>query len=79
MLPEDRIKRINELAKKSKTEGLTVKEKKEQKKLREEYLKIFRDNFRSQLENIEIVDPDMEEEVEEAVEEIIHEDEKKPN
>lgn len=79
MLPEDRIKRINELAKKAKNEGLTAKEKKEQKKLRDEYLKIFRENFRSQLENIEIVDPEMEEEVEEAVDEIVHDDAKRSN
>ncbi|MFZ5968153.1 MAG: DUF896 domain-containing protein [Bacillota bacterium] len=56
MLHEDRIKRINELAKKSKDIGLTNEEKEEQKKLREEYLKIFRENFRKQLDNIELVD-----------------------
>lgn len=77
---QNRIKRINELAKKAKTTGLTAKEKKEQKKLREEYLKVFRANFKAQLENIEIVDAEMEEEVEEVIEEVIHEvDDKKNN
>lgn len=50
------LERINYLAKKAKTEGLDEKEKKEQKALREAYLKNFRSNFRKQLENIEIVD-----------------------
>ncbi len=52
------IKRINELAKKQKTTGLTEKEKTEQKKLREEYLKIFRQNMKQQIENITIVEAD---------------------
>jgi len=54
MLPKEKLDRINYLAKKSKTDGLTELEKKEQKKLREEYLKVFRKNFRSQLDCIEI-------------------------
>ena len=37
MKPE-KIARINELAKKKKTEGLTAEEKVEQAKLREEYI-----------------------------------------
>lgn len=73
MEQEVRVKRINELAKKSKAEGLTGDEKLEQQKLREEYLEIFRANFKAQLENIEIVDAEMEEEVEEVVEDVIHE------
>lgn len=77
MTPEERIARINELAKKSKSEGLTAEEKTEQKKLREEYLEIFRNNFKAQLENIEIVDAEMEEEVEEAAEEVIEEERRK--
>ncbi|MGO1368040.1 MAG: DUF896 domain-containing protein [Senegalia sp. (in: firmicutes)] len=56
MLSREKIKRINELAKKSKESNLSIKEKEEQKKLREEYLKSFRKNFRSQLDSIEIVD-----------------------
>ncbi|NDI35625.1 DUF896 domain-containing protein [Chengkuizengella sediminis] len=52
----DQINRINELARKKKTVGLNAQEVEEQKKLRQEYLKSFRKNFRSQLDNIEIVD-----------------------
>lgn len=56
MITKEMIDRINFLAKKSKGEGLTNDEKIEQKKLREEYIKAFKKNFRQQLENIEIVD-----------------------
>lgn len=51
-----KITRINELAKKSKEEGLTPEEKAEQTELRNEYLAQIRKNFRAQLDNIEIVD-----------------------
>ena len=49
-------KRINELARKSKTEGLTPAEKEEQAISRKEWLEKFKANFRAQLENIEFVD-----------------------
>ena len=49
-------KRINELARKSKTEGLTVAEKAEQAVLRQEWLAKFRENFKKQLDRIEFVD-----------------------
>ena len=49
-------KRINELARKSKTEGLTPAEKEEQAILRKKWLEKFKANFRAQLENIEFVD-----------------------
>lgn len=55
---QKRLDRINELARKSKSTGLTEEEKAEQKKLREEYLKEFRENLRGQIENITIVEPD---------------------
>jgi len=48
--------RINELAKKSKTVGLTADELEEQKKLRAEYMVGFRKNLVSQLENTYILD-----------------------
>ncbi|WP_454964526.1 DUF896 domain-containing protein [Filifactor alocis] len=48
------INRINVLAHKSKTEGLTEDEKIEQQQLRKEYLAAFRENFKKQLDNIEI-------------------------
>ena len=49
-----RIERINELARKSKTVGLTEEEKKEQAMLRKEYIAAIRMNIRSQLDNIRI-------------------------
>ena len=52
------IERINQLAKKSREEGLTPKELIEQKKLREEYIAAFRGNLKKQLDNIDIVGPD---------------------
>lgn len=56
MLSKDKLDRINYLAKKAKSEGLNTSEKQEQKKLREEYLKIFRQNFKKQLDCIEFED-----------------------
>ena len=56
MLSKEKIKRINVLAKKSKSEGLTKEEKKEQSKLREEYIKNAKASLKKQLDNIEIVD-----------------------
>lgn len=52
------IDRINELYHKSQKEGLTIEEKEEQKKLREEYVKIVRENFKKQLNNIDIENED---------------------
>lgn len=49
-------KRINELARKAKTEGLTDAEKAEQTALRLQWLEKFKANFRAQLDNIEFVD-----------------------
>ena len=56
MLSKEKIERINSLSKKSKEEGLNEAEKLEQKSLREEYLKNFREHFKSQLDNIKFVD-----------------------
>ena len=53
---EKLIKRINELARKSKICELTEEEKQEQDSLRKEYLKIFKNNFKMKLDNIVIVD-----------------------
>jgi uncharacterized protein YnzC (UPF0291/DUF896 family) len=55
---QKRLDRINELARKKKSEGLTEAEKAEQKKLREEYLADFRKTLRGQLENITFVEAD---------------------
>ena len=51
-----KIARINELAKKKKTVGLTGEEKAEQAKLREEYLEGYRRSMRHHIEGIKLVD-----------------------
>ena len=53
-----KIDRINELARKAKTEALTENEKAEQKALREEYLAGVRANLRGTLNNTVIQTPD---------------------
>lgn len=58
MITDKTVARINFLAKKSKTEGLTPAEKAEQKKLREEYVAAFRRSLRSELDNTYILNPD---------------------
>lgn len=55
---DETIKRINELAKLAKTRKLTKKEELERTKLREEYIKGFRNNFKSQMENVYIKEKD---------------------
>jgi uncharacterized protein YnzC (UPF0291/DUF896 family) len=57
MLSPDKISRINELSKKSKTVGLTIEEAKEQTSLRKEYLETFRSSMRSTIENVKVLDP----------------------
>ena len=51
-----KIDRINELAHKSKAEGLTDAEKEEQRILRLEFLAEIRADFKATLESIEIVE-----------------------
>ncbi|GGF94190.1 DUF896 domain-containing protein [Paenibacillus aceti] len=53
---ESVVERINELARKHKSVGLTEEEILERAQLRERYLQNFRTNFRQRLESIEIVD-----------------------
>lgn len=57
-MKEEKIRRINELYHKSKSDGLTEEEKKEQKILRQEYIESFRENLRGQLNNISIKEKD---------------------
>lgn len=52
------INRINELYHKSKGEGLTEEEKKEQAALRKEYIEAIRINLRANLNNISIQEED---------------------
>ena len=57
-MTEEKIKRINELARKQKSVGLTEEEKQEQYVLRREYIDSFKASLVSQLENTYIVEPD---------------------
>ncbi len=53
---EKLLKRINELAKKSREEGLNEEEKEEQALLRQEYIKKFRQGMENTLSNVYIMD-----------------------
>ncbi len=55
---EDKIKRINELAQKKKTVGLTESEVAEQQALRSEYLQAFRANMQQMLDGVFIKEED---------------------
>lgn len=57
-MDETKIARINELYRKSKAEGLTSEEKKEQDVLRKEYIASFRKNLKAQLDNIDVQEAD---------------------
>ncbi len=50
-MTKEQVARINELARKKKTVGLTADEVQEQAQLRAQYLSDFREGFRQQLEN----------------------------
>lgn len=63
MLEKHKMNRINELAKKSKEEGLTAEEKAEQETLRNEYLEKFREHFKGHLKRIKFVEDMTEEEL----------------
>ena len=52
---QEKIERINALDRKSKAEGLTEEEKKEQDLLRKEYIASVKSNLRSQLNNIDVI------------------------
>ena len=67
---EKLLKRINELANKNKEEGLTAAEKAERKRLRDQYLKNFREAFRSNIEMMRIFDKDGKEVTPEKVRQI---------
>lgn len=51
------IPRINELAKKEKSIGLSEVEKQEQKELRTRYVENFRGSFKDTLMKVKVVDP----------------------
>ncbi len=57
-MTQEKINRINELARKQKSIGLTEQEKQEQYLLRREYIESFKQSLIGQLENTYIVEPD---------------------
>ena len=57
-MTQEKIARINELAHKSKTTGLTDAEKAEQQALRQEYVADVKASLRAQLDRTSIQEPD---------------------
>ena len=57
-MEKSKIDRINELARKSKSVGLTPEEKEEQAQLRQEYIEDFRRSTREILDNTYLQRPD---------------------
>ena len=57
-MDQNKVDRINFLARKAKTEGLTEEEKAEQKVLRDEYIAAYRQSLRGLLDNTVIQRPD---------------------
>ena len=57
-MTDEKIQRINELARRAKAEGLTQAEREEQAMLRQEFLANVRGNLRAQLNNISIENED---------------------
>lgn len=57
-MENNKIERINELARKAKAEGLTEEEKAEQKKLRDEYIAAYRRNLEATLKSVVVLEED---------------------
>lgn len=57
-MTQQEIARINELARKSKAEKLTVEEKAEQARLRQKYIDAMKKSLTDQLNRTVIVEPD---------------------
>lgn len=57
-MTQQKINRINELARKQKAEGLTGAEAAEQHALRSEYINAYKQSLIAQLENTFVVEPD---------------------
>lgn len=57
-MEQSKIDRINELARKQKSEGLTESEKSEQAALRREYIEAYKRSLMDQLDNLRIIEPD---------------------
>ena len=63
MITQEKIDRINELARKAKVGELTEEELIERDILRKEYIAAFRENLKAQLDNIRFVDEEIVEEI----------------
>lgn len=57
-MTQDKIQRINELARKSRSQGLTEAEKAEQQALRKEYVEAMKQSLKSQLDASVVIRPD---------------------
>ena len=57
-MEKKKIERINELARKKKSSGLTEAEEKEQAALRKEYLDGYRENLKAMLDSIVVQEKD---------------------
>ena len=57
-MDHQKIERINELARKKKSVGLTPEEKAEQEALRHEYLAAYRENLKAMLDSMVIEEQD---------------------
>lgn len=57
-MEKEKVERINELARKKRTVGLTGAELEEQAKLRAQYLKEFRENMIATLESVRVEQED---------------------
>lgn len=66
-ITKEMINRINELAAKKKTEGLTSQEQAEQKELYKDYLAAIRGQVRNSLQNVRFVEDMTEEELKEEL------------
>lgn len=60
MITKEMIERINFLARKSRTEGLTEEESLEQKELRQKYVDCIKGQVRQQLDSIKFVEDEQE-------------------
>ena len=58
MIEQEKIYRINQLAHKAKSQGLTPQEQEEREILRAQYRAAIRDNLEAQLNSISIQEPD---------------------
>ncbi len=58
MITDEKVARINALARKSRSEGLTEAEKAEQAALRREYVDAVKQSLQGQLDHTTVVSPD---------------------